>query len=278
MPAKCPALCERLNLYKSFVHEWLRVVKDQGASKLMPPSTTIQQGTLSSFMVTTSCPNELTKTVEASIEPLVSFLRHPLALCNGNTDHVLDKDYMLIGVPESINTGRRFLFDIGASKYLSGYGGASQSWFVERYKTVLGVDFDRIFCWEYGGDQADRLSETPFDVLTKTSYFVIPASGERSDCHNPWNFIKEVCKPEDFVVVKLDMDTPQVETALVEQLLEDKELAGLIDDFYFEDHVSKNPMMYHGWGETENFDHDLERSIQIFAQLREMGIRAHSWV
>mmetsp|Transcript_28879 Transcript_28879/g.79606 ORF Transcript_28879/g.79606 Transcript_28879/m.79606 type:complete len:431 (+) Transcript_28879:100-1392(+) len=276
----CPALCERVRLYTPLVREWVRSVQNQSAWHWRPTSA-IQQGTWSSFMITTSCPNGLTTTTEAPIEPLVSFLRHPLALClDGDRSHVLDKSYMLIGVPASISAGRRFLFDIGASEFLSGAGGASQSWFVESYRTVLGVDFDRIFCWEYGGNQADRLRETPFEILTKTSYFVIPASGEPNKCHNPWNFIREVCKPGDFVVVKLDMDTPEVETALVEQLLQDHSLARLIDDFYFEDHVSKSPMEYHGWrsGIERPKHHDLARSIKIFAQLREMGIRAHSWV
>ena len=42
---------------------------------------------------------------------------------------------------------RAFFFDVGASIYNTGAGGASQSWFVETYRRG-GVEFDRIFAWE----------------------------------------------------------------------------------------------------------------------------------
>ena len=44
--------------------------------------------------------------------------------------------------------GRRaFLFDLGCSTYNAGLGGASQSWFVEKFRSH-GIEFDRILAWE----------------------------------------------------------------------------------------------------------------------------------
>jgi len=148
---------------------------------------------------------------------------------------------------------------------------------VNHYEKVLQVKFDRIIAWEYGGAQVERLHETPFDVLVNTSYFVIPAAGEPDACHNPLNFIRKLCHKDDYCVFKLDMDTPAVESAIVDQLVKDPVVVGLIDEFYYEDHVSMSPMEHQGWG-IGHKDHDLAKSIQIFSKLRAMGTRAHSWV
>jgi len=86
-------------------------------------------------------------------------------------------------------------------------------------------------------------------------------------------------------VFKLDIDSPQIELALVEQVLHDPHTAALIDEFYWEHVVAGSPMQSFGWG------HDLRRqaargealqslddSYAYFGRLRRMGIRAHSWV
>ena len=56
------------------------------------------------------------------------------------------------------------------------------------------------------------------------------------------------CGPEDLVVVKLDIDNSPIEAALVEQLLNSPALLALVDDFYYEHHVSESPMLHQGWG------------------------------
>ena len=71
-------------------------------------------------------------------------------------------------------------------------------------------------------------------------------------------------------------DSPTEET-LVEQLLADDGLVALIDEFYFEHHVSHgSPMAYHGWG--HRVPRSLAQSYDLFARLRRAGVRAHSWV
>jgi len=83
------------------------------------------------------------------------------------------------------------------------------------------------------------------------------------------------------VVFKLDIDTPAVEVALVQQLMKDEELLELIDEFYFEHHVSGSPMQWHGWGDLTKSKTALghiQNSYDIFTFFRQRGIRAHSWV
>lgn len=53
-------------------------------------------------------------------------------------------------VPRLMRTNsvsRNYLFDLGASLYTSGEGGASQQWFVDVYRE-RGIEFDRILAWE----------------------------------------------------------------------------------------------------------------------------------
>jgi hypothetical protein len=59
--------------------------------------------------------------------------------------------------------------------------------------------------------------------------------------------------------------------------MNDPEAYTLIDELFFEHHVSQNPMEYRGWtkGEKQN---NLKESFDLFHRLRSLGIRAHSWV
>ena len=96
--------------------------------------------------------------------------------------------------------------------------------------------------------------------------------------------LRSLAKPEDFVGFKLDIDTPAIELSIVQQILADPHGVGrLIDEFYWEHVVVNTPMQNFGWR------HDLRRvpprerqtlrdRYRFFRELREMGIRAHSWV
>ena len=94
-------------------------------------------------------------------------------------------------------------------------------------------------------------------------------------------YTKELTKVEDYVVFKLDIDAPFVEIALVRQIMDDPQLISLIDEFYFEHHVTGSPMQWHGWGNLTALGAplgDIQDSYDIFTFLRETGMRAHSWV
>ena len=272
-------LCAPLKKYKPLVDEWLALYKHieaHGWNSL--PSWS--KSTFSYFRRTQTCKSDGSEeTTDVPIEPLVSFLRHPMYLCfDATRKYHVNKDYMLLshpGLTVSDPSAKKFMFDAGASSYRQGAGGASSAWFIETYRKN-GVEFDEMFCWEANGRQKDLIREYPFDILVKTHYFAVPVSARKDSFHNILNWIQRLAKVEDFVVFKLDIDTPEVESAMAEQLLDPKN-ARLVDEFFFEDHVSKSPMEDHGWTH-EAKHHDLAKSIVYFQKLRRLGIRAHSWV
>ena len=218
------------------------------------------------------------------IEPLISFLRHPNALCR--EADILDKSYLVVPKYEEIfdtQPPNTWLFDAGASTYDTGAGGASQSWFVDTYR-ARGIEFDRIIGWEAAvTDPKIQWEAVPADIKRKTSWYNVAATSVPGDADNPLTFIKSLTKEEDYVVFKLDIDAPEVEIELVKQMMSDPELLSLVDEFYFEHHVSGSPMQWNGWGNLSNNAKagslgTLEDSYKIFGFLREQGVRAHSWV
>ena len=237
---------------------------------------------LSNHQFRDDCTGEISKVY---LEPLVSFLRHPLALCAGlgAQADIFDKSYMLLPHLEEVTSveAYKWLFDAGASTYDTGAGGASQSWFVEEYRK-RGIEFDRIIGWEAAQtNPKTQWDVVPADIKRKTSWYNIPARSDVGHADNPLTFIKTMTKPEDYVVFKLDIDTPDVEVALVEQILNDTQIQSLIDEFYFEHHVTGSPMQWHGWGDLRGSTSkwsSIDDSYTIFSLLREKGIRAHSWV
>jgi hypothetical protein len=245
-----------------------------------PLSTNLTLSGTSVFEYRDSCTGERSS---IHIEPLVSFLRHPLALCSTNAVSILDKTYLVVPYKDEIikDNSRKWLFDAGASTYDTGAGGASQSWFVDTYR-ARGIDFDRIIGWEAAKtDPSNQWGKVPADVKRKTSWFNIPVTTGVGEADNPLTYIKHLTRPEDFVVFKLDIDTPLVEIALVKQLMADSTLLELVDEFYFEHHVSGSPMQWQGWGDLRNSEAELStlsESYELFTFLREHGVRAHSWV
>lgn len=268
--AGCSKIRRELADHKEIIHEIEMHLSAQGA---------VSSSSLSHHVYEDTC-TRVRKRIP--IEPLTSFLRHPLAICSPG-DLILDKSYMLIPFAHEVGAKHsyKWLFDAGASTYDTGAGGASQSWFVNAYRS-RGYEFDRIIGWEAAPTApARQWSSVPADVKRKTSWYNIPATTEVGGADNPLTFIKELTKPEDYVVFKLDIDQPSVEVALVQQIMSDPELWTLIDDFYFEHHVTGSPMQSNGWGNLSMAKTpmgDIEDSYNIFTFFREKGIRAHSWV
>lgn len=94
------------------------------------------------------------------------------------------------------------------------------------------------------------------------------------------HILQDIATEEDFVVVKLDIDNTEIEMQFIDQIINTPRLAELVDELYFENHVTMNPMAFQGW-ELEDKKHNymnISRSYQIFMGLRQLGIMAHSWV
>ena len=94
---------------------------------------------------------------------------------------------------------------------------------------------------------------------------------------NPLRTILKQFGEDDFIVLKLDIDTRSIEIPLVKQLLEDKDgiYHKLIDQFYFEHHVHMAEMRQF-WGGS--MSGTVKESLELFRGLRENGIPSHFWV
>ena len=103
----------------------------------------------------------------------------------------------------------------------------------------------------------------------------IPVNAAPGHADSALSYILSIAKPEDFVVLKLDIDNSAVETRLLEQILENSQLQSLIDEFYFEHHVDVAPMHKY-WGAVQG--PKLQDTYRILGQLRARGMYAHAWV
>jgi hypothetical protein len=254
-----------------------------GHSPPEPPEEATE--VVSFFAIVDACSKRTTSF--RPIEPLVGFLRHPEAHCPqfpGSKPwvrNVISKDYLIPAWhAEAWPHGRTraLFFDLGASLYHTGNGGASMSWFVSQYR-VRGIQFDRIFAWEVKSyTDATIYATMPAPIVDRISYYNLPANTTPGEKHNPWRTLRAVAAQADFVVVKIDIDNTPIEEALLEQLLSDRSLSVLVDELYFEHHVLNTPMWHYGWKGGTVTNHTIVHSYNLFSQLRALGIRAHSWV
>ena len=80
---------------------------------------------------------------------------------------------------------------------------------------------------------------------------------------------------EDFVVVKLDIDTPAIEQTIIAVLSQRPDLAALVDELFFEYHFDFDGLDF-GW--DLNVQGDVDTALGTMFRLRSLGIRAHFWI
>jgi hypothetical protein len=222
------------------------------------------------------------------IEPLVGILRDPLTICDNlkldsgvfepTENWVQAKRFLL---PEFFPTkapSRYILLDAGASLYAGWKGdqtAVGAKWFVDTYARH-DITFDHIISFEATQfDAQDIFDSIPPSLFGRYSYYNVPVSPVVGSAYNIWNVLLHVAKPSDYVVVKLDIDHAPTERVLVEQLLMNKSVLGIVDEFYYEHHVNSRAM-----NPLWRMEHDTQRmshSYSIFEKLRAAGVRAHSW-
>jgi len=214
------------------------------------------------------------------IEPLAGILRDPNFICAGMEDVLKFSVNWLVLADKNIkwfrSGSKRVLFDAGGSRFND-----AMHFFVRKYQE-RGIVFDHIYVWEATPQGIDDYwQDVPDDVRAfwkkrLTFYNGVPVTADKHDMvNNPVNRIHRHCSPEDFCAFKLDIDTPSVEAPLVQQLLASPERTrSSLDEFFFEHHVH-GLMEHHGWSPVTGTFAD---SYHLFARLRELGVRAHSWI
>lgn len=212
------------------------------------------------------------------IEPLAGLLRDPRALCpEWKQSFVMSVDWLVFADSKILNSGitSRF-YDAGGTKFKD-----ALDFFLGTYKKK-GITFDEVYVWEInkqgvesywqGVDPATRAFWAP----RLTFYDGVGVTAEIGSNNNPVSLIYKNCAPNDFCAFKLDIDTPSVEFALVQQLLNTpNETTAKLDEMFFEHHVH-GLMQANGWG--NGVQGTYQDSYNIFSRLRHLGVRAHSWV
>eukprot|EP00930_Biecheleria_cincta_P014646 TRINITY_DN12510_c0_g1_i2.p1 TRINITY_DN12510_c0_g1~~TRINITY_DN12510_c0_g1_i2.p1 ORF type:complete len:369 (-),score=58.04 TRINITY_DN12510_c0_g1_i2:81-1187(-) len=114
-----------------------------------------------------------------------------------------------------------------------------------------------------------------FDI----SYLIVPfkeavSGGRYSKGGSFLNMLRTV-KPEDFVVVKLDIDGgPEFEIAYA--ICEQPDLYMRVDEIFFEYHFNFDGLNF-GWGRANPL-HTVDHAIAVMRCLRERGVRSHFWI
>lgn len=237
------------------------------------------------------------------IEPLIGLIRDPLTICSYKNlpealmlsagASVQSKRFFLLGPSAPYQNfhsptvsiapwlyrqdSQKILFDLGSS-YFNGMDSAANSsstigtrWFYEYFRAT-SLRFDRVIAFEARQYSAAKYwNQIPSDLIG--SFTFINSGVDKSGKFNPWNILKTIAKPHDYVIIKLDIDTPSLEGSLANQVLNDPTISSLIDEMFFEMHVTINEMKRF-WGSPQG---QLKDTYKLFTKLRQLGIRMHSW-
>ena len=230
------------------------------------------------------------------IEPLVSHLRFPLCKCiqpYPNTDkfahHATSFRGWVIPPPPGVGNGvKKYYFDAGASSWSDGSGGPSLSYFKDMWERH-GMNFDKFYAFEMTTTPADFDAAIPDFMKDRISYQQCAVSSRAEDDSPEHPFlpvlIERKSDPNDYVLFKLDIDSPKVEDGNIFYILDDPN--NNIDEVVWEHHVRGNYLLteWRGGGRTDQEDNEnllsqltLRQSYEFFLRMRQKGIRAHSWI
>lgn len=173
--------------------------------------------------------------------------------------------------------------------------GPSLPLFIDLYRQNC-VNFDRIYAWEAVKYKPQLWwRDVPVDVRSKLDFYNVPIDetpNAHADPRDNSSFLRKlsvVAKPEDFVVLKVDIDGGP-ELAIVEAIAASSSLASLVDEIFFEYHFWFDGMIGPGWqirrpgarGRRRRFEIEtnatVDDALALMRKLRERGIRSHFWV
>lgn len=231
--------------------------------------------------------------ISVGIEPLAGVLRDPRSVCGPTLSLALPEnneiqsheflgldtnylkrvgDYLALSKPSK----RVILFDLGCTRWADKEMPGLR-WLHDTY-SALGLVFTDIFAWEANPERSKGFfDDMPPEVKATMQFNNRPANSLQGSLDNPLEVLRTVAGQDDYVVFKLDIDTPSAEKPLILEILSNPEFSCLIDELFFEHHSTVSAMSF-WWGtEKEKVEGSLRESIALFQSLRKIGILAHSW-
>lgn len=225
--------------------------------------------------------DQLSFTSSGYVEPLLPPLRSH-KICDDFEGNLMTLDYLVHDFEFMCRklkpTSKLVLLDLGASLVFQGT--ASPLLTLLRQYEKFGFVFDHIYAFEITEQDPNMVYETllPEKYISAYHWINVGVSARKGDKLNPLHSIVRKLNEDDFVVVKLDIDTSSIEFPLARELLEDKDgvYSKIIDQFYFEHHVHLGEMaLAKRWYRSMNGT--VGESLELFSNLRKKGIPAHYW-
>jgi hypothetical protein len=209
------------------------------------------------------------------VEPLLPPMRHA-NICLDRDQYIMNMEYMVHDFHylcrQLTPTSRTVFLDMGAS--LDFHGDLnSPAMYATKIFRKFGFVMDHIYAFEITPKEPNEVfDKVPIDWMPAYHWINVPVTPELNHARNPLSSIIATFRPDDLIIVKLDVDTPSVEMPLAYQLLNDH--AHLVDVMFFEHHVHLAELAY-AW--TDSMNGTIADSLRLFRSLREKGVAAHFW-
>lgn len=213
------------------------------------------------------------------MEPLLPTMRSH-KICTDFDTNLLAMDYLVhdfYSMCLQLQRHSRLIFiDMGASlDFHDDMSGEMPTIYIHSMYSKFGFKFDHVYAYEVNPKHPAKVFEAvPDELLSSWHWVNVGVDARKCAKMNPFTMLMNSFTPDDFVVVKLDIDTPVVEAALVQQLREDPALLQLVDEFYFEHHVHQEELSGPWTGTMEGSVGD---SLELMNELRKTGVSAHYW-
>ena len=102
-------------------------------------------------------------------------------------------------------------------------------------------------------DPTEYWRRVPPCMASQLHFFNIPLSAEPDATDNPLTILQQVATPDDFVVIKLDIDHTALELKIIATILNTPAIRERVDEVYFE---------YHYWVEFNFGERDfIEQAV-----------------
>ena len=148
--------------------------------------------------------------------------------------------------------------------------------YIHHLYNKFGFKFDHIYAYEAKETKpADVFEQVPTELMASFHWINVGVSADIGGKLNPFTALLENFNEDDFVVVKLDIDTPKIENKLVKQMKDDPAILDLVDVFYYEHHVKQKELSRY-WRRW--VFGSVGESLELMSALRARGVSSHYWV